>query len=129
MKKFDLEKAKNGAEVCRIDGTPAKILDFDFNGNIIYKYKNDFGRWEAQEVDEEGQAQKDIDDLYMAPKRAYATIYKSGFNGKLYSGALCTTIEELLKEEKDLDLQHRNVTRFCVAKLELLPDDEEGGKR
>lgn len=38
MKIFDLEAAKNGAAVCLSDGTPVKILDFDFNGKLIFKF-------------------------------------------------------------------------------------------
>ena len=40
MEKFNLKKAENGEAVCLGDGTPVKILDFDYQGKILYKYKS-----------------------------------------------------------------------------------------
>ena len=123
MRTFDIEKAKNGAGVCRIDGAPAKILDFDFNGKIIYKFMDEFGRWEAKGTDYEGKADNRIDDLYMSPNYAYATIYKDEFSQDLYSGKLCASKEEA---EIQKDSTTPNMRKFCIAKIELLLDEEEG---
>lgn len=125
METFDLEKAKNGAEVCRIDGAPAKILDFDYNGKIIYKFRDKFGKWEARMTDQEGNADNRIDDLFMSPNYAYATIYKNEFSQDLYSGKLCASKEEA---EMQKDSTAPDMRKFCIAKIELLLEEEEGGE-
>lgn len=124
MKPFDIEKAKNGAEVCRIDGTPAKILDFDFNGKIIYKFRDENGRWLVMWIDQKGNAYDGKDNLYMSPIFAYATIYQNEFSQNLYSGKLCAS-----KEEAEMQKDHtsQDMRKFCIAKIELLLDEEEGG--
>lgn len=117
MKPFDLEKAKNGDNVCRIDGTPAKILDFDYNEWIIYKYKDQFGRWRAVHVDELGKADEKIDNLYMAPRIAYMNVYKED-GPTLVGDTLHVTKEECGKRFGTADEERF----FCIAKVELLED-------
>lgn len=65
MKKFDIEKAKKGAAVCLRDGTPVKILDFDYNGMVLFKYLSE---QETPDGKKEERLGLDKDqDLFMTP--------------------------------------------------------------
>jgi len=134
MKKFDLEAAKNGAAVCLRDGTPVKILDFDFNGRIIYKkkfiYPNGAELYELAHCDKEGnglrlclinEPDKEF-DLFMAPVYGYACIYKDTMTSVLSTNYIHETYEEA----------RRNMTTgpdeefFCIARLEMFFEKEGG---
>lgn len=143
MKKFDLEKAKNGAAVCLGDGTPVRILDFDFNGRIAYKFipldiigkgvMTEDGRrtdgWLLDFADQDGIAtysttnnkkiEKRDRNLFMAPVYAYAAIYKNTNSKELYSGKLVPTKEEA---ETMKDSVYPELEKFCIGKIELLDD-------
>lgn len=134
MKKFDLDAAKKGAAVCLRDGTPAKILDFDFNGRIVFKKK--FIEPDGNELyvlancDKEGNGLKPylIDghdkefDLFMAPVYGYACIYKDIMTSVLSTNYIHETYEEA----------RRNMTTgpdeefFCIARLEMFFEQEGG---
>lgn len=128
MKPFDLEKAKNGAQVCLEDGTPAKILDFDFNGDILYKVKvtaDDGSTHEATILVEQdgkrgkhetGYDRKNL-DLYMAPVVAYMNVYRNK-SEHLY-GAIIHTTKEECRQRRELD---GSGVFFCIAKAELLDE-------
>ena len=135
MKKFDLEAAKNGAAVCLRNGTPAKILDFQFHipegDMILYKYYDheigsDIELIAEQTgtcikiVIEEENARKY--DLFMAPVYAYATIYINRHSKELYSGKLCST-EEMAKMQKDN--VYPDMEKFGIARIELLQGGED----
>lgn len=129
MKKFDLEKAKNGAAVCMRDGTPVKILDFDYAGAICYKYKAGDGEPKIAFVGQDGVHRPNPDnngirkfDLFMAPTIAYTTIYINRNTSKLYGGELSPTYEEA-KNQPDNTVSEWE--RFCIGKIELLQDGEE----
>lgn len=121
MKKFDIEKAKNGAAVCLRDGTPVKILDFDFNGRIVARY---------QVADSAGRThdrldQFERDELFMSPKFAYMNVYKNETNKVLVGGVIRATLEECIGAGKDAPME--NLKWFCHARVELL-DEGEGGE-
>lgn len=133
MKKFDIEKAKNGAAVCLRDGTPVKILDFDYNGNILYKYTyedSDGKKTEELEwADKDGyglchhSGDKDKDkDLFMTPVYGYMNVFKNEDNKVLVGGVIRATREECAESAKT-DLMP-GTKWFCVARVELL--EEEG---
>lgn len=129
MKPFDLEKAKNGGSVCLSDGTPVKILDFDFNGNILYKVRvtQDNGKTIDGTIvvnqrgvrEENGYDGKEL-NLYMAPICGYMVLYKTEkeelVGGQLYS--------EKKKAEQEAVNQIGNdyVNIFSLAKVEILDD-------
>lgn len=136
MKKFDIKKAKNGAAVCLRDGTPVKILDFDFNGNILYKFKMSELKGEeivitecAKKTDKEGNGMSLLTDkphgkydLFMAPVFAYMNVFKNEDNKVLVGGVIRATREECAESAKT-DLMP-GTKWFCVARVELL--EEEG---
>lgn len=135
MKKFDLEAAKNGAAVCLRDGTPVKILDFDFNGRIIYKKKfidpDGAELYELAHCDKEGnglmlysvsESNKEF-DLFMAPVYTYAKIYINRIIQELYSGKICATIEEAAMQK---DKVHPDLEYFGMAKIEMFFEKEGG---
>ncbi|MBQ3734313.1 MAG: hypothetical protein II859_10170 [Bacteroidales bacterium] len=123
MKQFDIEKAKNGAAVCLRDGTPVKILDFDYNGNILYEIvrhgiKN---HWIANN---EGVCIDPFDDiLYMAPVYGFMNVYKNEANMILVGGVVRATLEECIGAGKDAPME--NLEWFCHARVELLDEGEE----
>lgn len=128
MKKFDLEAAKKGAAVCLQDGTPVKILDFDFNGDILYKTKvtnEHAGTHECtivvQQDGKRGEHEEGCDgknlDLYMAPVYAYAKIYINRYSKELYSGKICATIEEAKIQRDNI---FPDMEKFGIARIELL---------
>lgn len=124
MKPFNLEKAQNGEPVCRKDGRPVKILDFDINGYILYKYYN-----EKEKREYTATAYKDgrgtmhsNGNLYMANTIAWATIYKNEYSNELYSGKLCSTREEAEIQKDNL---YPDMKKFCMAKIELIEEEEE----
>ncbi|MBR3467782.1 MAG: hypothetical protein IKH15_11255 [Bacteroidales bacterium] len=129
MKQFDIEKAKNGAAVCLRDGTPVKILDFDYNGNILYEIvrhgiKN---HWIANN---EGVCIDPFDDmwfpkynLYMAPVYGFMNVYKNEANMILVGGVIRATLEECIGAGKDAPME--NLEWFCHARVELLDEREE----
>lgn len=125
MKPFDLEKAKNGEPVCTAKGSPAKILDFYFNGSILAKvrisdeteteilirYKNDGTPIEPS---------NDPDfRLTMPTKILYMKLYKSSTNGLIYGSQLCSTMETCRESSSTL-----YKTFFRYAKVELMEDEE-----
>lgn len=129
MKKFDLEAAKNGAAVCLRNGTPAKILDFQFRfvegDMILYKFFSVFNGEDTEMfADQTGKCDRaGIDDdarkydLFMAPVYAYATIYINRHTKELYSGKLCST-EEMAKMQKDN--VYPDMEKFGMARIEIL---------
>jgi len=128
MKQFDIEKAKNGAAVCLRDGTPVKILDFDYNGNILYEIvrhgiKN---HWIANN---EGVCIDPFDDawypkynLYMAPVYGFMNVYKNEANMTLVGGVISATLEECIGAGKDAPME--NLKWSCHARVELLEEEE-----
>ena len=122
MKQFDIEKAKNGAAVCLRDGTPVKILDFDYNGMVLFKYLSE---QEAPDGKKEERLGLDKDqDLFMTPVYGYMNVYKNETNKVLVGGVIRATLEECIGAWKDAPLE--NLKWFCVARVELL-EGEEGG--
>ena len=131
MKPFDIEKAKNGAAVCLSDGTPVKILDFDFNGDILYKtfFTDDDGniREGTVTVDQKGKrGDRNIGydckelNLYMSPVCGYMVLYmtetKELVGGQLYSEK--NKAEQEAASQKDNDY----VNIYSLAKVEILDD-------
>lgn len=121
MKQFDIEKAKKGAAVCLRDGTPVKILDFDFEGLVVARF---------QEFDKAGRKRDRLEkfaphELYMSPKFAYMNVFKAGDDSALVGGVIRATHEECI-EAGEADL-NANLKWFCVARVELL-DEGEGGE-
>lgn len=136
MKKFDIEKAKNGAAVCLRDGTPVKILDFDYQGNILYKYSyedpngeriDDLGWVEktGSGLDAHRENIKDKDkDLFIAPTYGFMNVFKNEDNKVLVGGVIRATQEDCVEAGKT-DLMP-GTKWFCMARVELL-DEGEGG--
>lgn len=128
MKRFDLEKAKNGAAVCMRDGTPAKILDFDFNGKIAYKYKDNGREYFATCLPtgkhETFDGRNDPKyDLFMAPVCGYMAI-KANSENIAYGLRLHTTLEDAKKEVESLTFD--KYSRFLAyAKVEILDEEED----
>lgn len=137
MKEFDIEKAKNGAAVCLSDGTPVKILDFDYNGMILFKYLseqeapdgkkeerlgwatiNGYGRGRHGGGHDHGQ------DLFLVPVYGYMNVYKNETNKVLVGGVVRAALEECKEAGKDAPME--NLEWFCHARVELL-EGEEGG--
>ena len=117
MKPFDLEKAKKGASVCRRDGTPVKILDFDFAGGILYKFTTN-GVVKTVKVRPDGSSPFDRrDDIFMAPTIAYTKIYKNTYSNSLFGGKLVATKAEA---EQQKSYYEKGIEEFCIAKIELL---------
>ena len=133
MKKFDLEAAKNGAAVCLRDGTPAKILDFQFHfpqgDMILYKFFNVFNGGEIEMfADQTGKCVKiciDDDarkyDLFIAPIYAFACIYKDPMTGVLSTNYLHQTLKEA-KANRLPDIEDREF--FCHARIEVFFQEE-----
>lgn len=126
MKEFNLEKAKNGAAVCMRDGTPVKILDFEFSNQeeleIVYKYKNDYGIDSLGFTDTSGKCvmialkeEKERHDLFMAPTIGYMRVYKTDDGSSIYGGNIVPTIK---------DCKNLIISKFenpiGIAKVELL---------
>lgn len=131
MKPFDLEKAKNGAAVCMRDGTPVKILDFEFSSQeelrIVYKYKNDYGLDTLVITDSSGKCvivtpeeEKERCDLFMAPITGYMSTYRDE-NGNLVGGTVFVALEDCGKERDRYELAG-GYHFFRYAKVELLDD-------
>jgi hypothetical protein len=121
MKQFDIEKAKNGAAVCLRDGTPVKILDFDFGGKVVVRFRQIYssGREEDRlEVLDHGE-------LYMTPVYGYMNVYKNETNKVLFGGVVRATLEECKEAGKVTPTE--NPKWFCHARVELL-DEGEGGE-
>lgn len=119
MKQFDIEKAKNGAAVCLRDGTPVKILDFDFEGLVVARF---------QEFDKAGRKRDRLErfghhELYMSPRFAYMNVFKHEGDKALVGGVIRATHGECI-EAGETDL-NANLKWFCVAKVELLDEGEE----
>ncbi|MBR6333720.1 MAG: hypothetical protein IKR77_04930 [Bacteroidales bacterium] len=127
MKRFDLEKAKNGAAVCLMDGTPVKILDFDYNGLILYKHVS--GDKELlHTVNGDGRAISHCGthvaefDLFMQPICGYMAI-KTNSENIAYGLRLHSTLEDAKKEVESLTFD--KYSRFLAyAKVELLDEEE-----
>lgn len=122
MKKFDIEKAKNGAAVCLRDGTPVKILDFDFCGKVVVRFR---------QIDSCGMEENRLDvfdhgELYMAPVYGYMNVYKNETNKVLVGGVVRATLEECIGAGKDAPME--NLEWFCHARVELLDEGEGGGE-
>lgn len=124
MEKFNLERAENGEAVCLGDGTPVKILDFDFQGKILYKYNSQRQDGDVEEklgcVKKKGEGLNEYEDdknLYMAPKYAYATIYENEISHELYSGKLCQTPEEAKMQK---DKIYPEMKEFKMARIEFI---------
>lgn len=126
MKPFNLEKAQNGEPVCRKDGIPAKILDFNFNGRILYKWFSESQQKEyTQTTDIKGTVERGVSEeaeLRMATKIIWATIYKNEYSNELYSGKLCSTRGEAEIQKENL---FPDMKKFCMAKIELIEEEEE----
>lgn len=121
MKQFDIEKAKNGAAVCLRDGTPVKILDFDFRGKVVARYQETYTS--GKKIDR--LEQFDHDELYMVPVYGYMNVFKHEGDKVLVGGVIRATHEECI-EAGEADL-NANLKWFCVARVELL-DEGEGGE-
>ena len=123
MKKFDLEKAKNGAAVCRMDGTPVKILDFDYNGLILYKYVSG----DREQLHTVIRAGRDISncefDLFMQPICGYMAITANSEN-IAYGLRLHSTLEDA-KKEMECILFDKDSRLLAYAKVELLDEEED----
>lgn len=121
MKQFDIEKAKNGAAVCLRDGTPVKILDFDFGGKVVVRFRliDSCGR------EEDRLNVLDHGELYMAPVYGYMNVFKHEGDKVLIGGVIRATHEECIEEEEAV--LNANLKWFCVARVELL-DKGEGGE-
>lgn len=128
MKPFNLEKAMAGDPVCMRDGRPVKILDFDFDGKILYKYKDKINtgdeKWFMISVDQEGNYDKEYGshyrDLMMDDKKAYMNVYKRE-DGILIGGNIYPSEEDLPIEK----FMHKCVNSnspvfFCKAKVILI---------
>ena len=138
MKKFDLEAAKNGADVCLRDGTPAKILDFEYrfaDGEmILFKYHDIvFSEDIVRCADLTGRCCDNLVhedcrkfDLFMAPVYAYACIYKDPMTGVLSTNYIHPTYKEA-KANQLMDCEDREF--FCHARIEMLfKEEQEGGE-
>lgn len=138
MKEFDIEKAKNGAAVCLRDGTPVKILDFDFNGLVLFKCLSEMEAPDGKKEERlgwatiEGQGRgrygtcHDQDqDLFMTPVNVYMNVYKNETNKVLVGSVVRATLEECKEAGKGAPME--NMEWFCHARVELL-EEEEGGK-
>ena len=137
MKQFDIEKAKNGAAVCLRDGTPVKILDFDYNGMVLFKYLSEQEAPDGKKEERLGWAtingygrgrhgtcpDKD-QDLFMTPVYGYTSVYKNDTNKVLLGGVIRATLEECKDAGKVAPNEH--LRWFCHARVELL-DEGEGG--
>lgn len=129
MKPFNLKKAKNGAAVCMIDGTPAKILDFDYNGLILYKQAsgdrellhtvNGDGRC----ITNSGEHVEEF-DLFMQPTFGFIAIMTNADN-IAFGSRLHPTFEDVKKEVEGMTFD-KYLSFLAYAKVEFL-DDEEGG--
>lgn len=139
MKQFDIEKAKNGAAVCLRDGTPVKILDFDYNGMVLFKYLSEQEAPDGKKEERLGWATIDgyghgrygtcpdkDRDLFMTPVHGYMNVYKNETNKVLVGGVVRATCDECIEEE-EADL-NANLKWFCVARVELLDEGEGGGE-
>ena len=131
MKEFNIEKAKNGSAVCLRDGTPVKILDFDYNGNVLYETER-YGIKNNYIANKEGVCIDPFDDmwlpkynLYMAPVYGFMNVYKNEANMILVGGVVRATLEECKKAGKVAPME--NLEWFCHARVELL-EEEEGGE-
>ena len=130
MKKFDIEKAKNGASVCLRDGTPVKILDFDFKGNVLFKYTHEgpagIPIYDLGLADNKGFGLSWRDghdknkDLFMVPVYGYMNVFKNEDNKVLVGGVIRATYEECAESAKT-DLMP-GTKWFCVARVELLEE-------
>ena len=139
MKKFDLEAAKNGAAVCLRDGTPAKILDFQFHfpegDMILYKYyDHEIGSDIELIAEQTGTCIKIVIekenarkyDLCMAPVYAYACIYKDPMTGVLSTNYIHQTYKEANANQL-MDREDREF--FCHARIEMLfKEEQEAGE-
>lgn len=136
MKQFDLEKAKNGAEVCLLDGTTVKILDFDFNGDLLLKvpYKEipistKKDKYFVSRYDKTGCPlspfvySTEFATLYMKPKVAYMKVYVNNSTGLLEGD----TIDADFTKVKTDASAYIGKDFFCYAKVELL--EQEGGEK
>lgn len=136
MKPFDLEKAKNGAEVCLGDGTPVRILDFDFNGDLLLKipykgstFSNIKDKYFTSRYDKTGRPLLSSDylpeyaTLYMKPIVAYMRVYRNNNTGLLEGD----TIDADFTKVKTDASAHIAKDFFCYAKVELL--EPEGGQK
>lgn len=135
MKKFDIEKAKNGAAVCLRDGTPVKILDFDYNGLVLYKVLSEQEATDGKKAEKLGWATIDGDgrvrygtspdhgqDIFLVPVYGYMNVFKNEDNKVLVGGVIRATQEDCIEAGKADILP--NTKWFCVARVELL--EEEG---
>lgn len=138
MKKFDIKKAKKGAAVCLRDGTPVKILDFDYNGMVLFKYLSEQKATDGKKKEKLGWATIDGygrgrygggpdhgQDLFMVPVYGYMNVFKHEGDKVLVGGVIRATHEECI-EAGEAD-QNANLKWFCVAGVELL-DEGEGGE-
>lgn len=133
MKQFDIEKAKNGAAVCLRDGTPVKILDFDYNGMVLFKYLSEQETPDGKKEERLGWAtingygrerygtypDKD-QDLFMTPVYGYMNVYKNETNKVLIGGVVRATLEECIGAGKSAPMD--NLELFCHARVELLDE-------
>ena len=135
MKKFDLQAAKNGAAVCLRDGTPAKILDFQFHfpegDMILYKYYDHEIGYDIEMIAEQtGTCIKNVIetenvrkyDLFISPVYAYACIYKDPMTGVLSTNYIHQTFEEA-RANRLMDSEDREF--FCHARIEMFFKEEQ----
>ena len=110
------------------NGTPAKIMDFDFNGEIAYKFKDIEGKdymatclpTGKHETLDGSESQY---DLFMEPVCGYMLIIANSEN-TAYGLRLHTTLEDAKKEAESLTFD--KYSRFLAyAKVELLDEEED----
>ena len=130
LKPFDLEKAKRGALVALSDGTKAKILDFDFNGDLLIKNideqpakKNGKTYYESVifRAKTDGELYDDDRRLTMLPVCGYTAVFIDDRHNKLYGGEVFRTKEEAAKDTEKLLIANKV---FCFAKVELIDIDD-----
>lgn len=116
MKNFDYEKALNGDPVCLKNGTPVKIIDFEYNRNsIVFKYNED-GKQILKQCFKNGKLGYTMDHpciLFMKPKIAFMKVYRTE-DMKAVGSRIFASKEEA--ERSDEDIQN------CIglAKVEFI---------
>ena len=130
MKPFDLEKAKNGAAVCMRDGTPVRILDFNFCGNrILYKFRTKQDEERTNDVNKNGIADYNSTladsyaDLFMAPIYGYMVLRKNNIAKQVRGGKLHSELAEAIKEKETSQKENNEYRKFfSLARVELIQE-------
>lgn len=134
MRKFDLLSAKAGDRVCLRNGLPAKILDFDYNGVILYKFTETLA--DGSKCDESNFANQDgacmntmryeererrMYDLMMAPKYAFMNVYMREEDTTLIGDE----IHEDLSKCDDCRIYSTDKKFLCYARIELFYNEHD----